>query len=156
MKCWLGFAVVLLYIDVPRIISPMENFINTVNETNRAIFECSASGIPAPIISWFRIIQNAPTALVNSSDNLIAMPQVDDAYTLPDGRGTAFLVTSTLTIPDTEDEDSGQYGCRAINDFGNDTTTFDLIVQGKAVALFGPLNSEFQFDLKRTFSFLGS
>ena len=97
------------------------------------MFECSASGIPAPTISWFRINGNVSTVLVENTKYLIAMPQVDDAYALPNGRGTAFLVTSTLTIPVTQDEDSGQYACQAVNDFGNETRAFDLVVQGKAV-----------------------
>ena len=121
----------LIYIDVPRIIIPVENFIHTVNETEQAVMKCSASGIPAPTISWFGTLLSASYMLVSSTQYLLTMCQVEEDYTLPGGRGTAFLVTSTLTIPVTQDEDSGQYACQAVNDFGNETREFELIVQGK-------------------------
>ena len=108
----------------------MEDFTYVVNETNSIIFECSASGIPAPTISWFRVNQTMSTMLTNGTRSLIAPPQVT-TYELPDGRGTASLVTSTLTIPATQDDDSGQYACQAVNDFRNETRQFELIVQGK-------------------------
>ena len=109
----------------------MENFTYTSNETNPISLECSASGIPAPTISWFRVNQPRSTLLTNGTQSLISPPQVDNTYELPGGRGTAFLVTSTLTIPATQDEDSGQYACQAVNEFGNETREFELIVQGK-------------------------
>ena len=127
------FRIVFLTVDTTRIITPMENFTYIAIETNSVIFECSASGIPVPIISWFRINQTMSTMLVNSTQSLIALLPVNDTYELPNGRGTAFLVTSTLTIPATQDEDSGQYACQAVNDFGNETRQFELIVQGKLV-----------------------
>ena len=71
------------------------------------------------------------TMLTDGTPSLIAPPQVNSTYELPDGRGTASLVTSTLTIPATRDEDSGRYACQAVNDFGNETRQFKLIVQGK-------------------------
>ena len=111
--------------------TPMENFTYIANETDTIIFECSASGIPAPIISWFRINQTMSTMLTNGTRSLIAPPQVNSAYELSGGRGTASLVTSTLTIPVTRDEDSGQYACQAGNDFRNESREFELIVQGK-------------------------
>ena len=125
------FCIVLLTVDVPRIITPMENFTYIANETNSIMFECSTSGIPAPTISWFRINQTVSTELTDGTRSLIAPPQVNSTYELPDGRGTASLVTSTLTIPATQDDDSGQYACQAVNDFGNETRQFELIVQGK-------------------------
>ena len=109
----------------------MENFTYTANEANSIIFECSASGIPAPTISWFRVNQTMSTMLTNDARSLIVPPQVNPIYELPDGRGTVSLVTSTLTIPATQDEDSGRYACQAVNDFGNETRQFELIVQGK-------------------------
>ena len=108
----------------------MENFTYIANKTDSIIFECSASGIPVPIISWFWVDQAMSIMLLNGTRSLIAPPQVNSTYELPGGRGTAFLVTSTLTIPATQDEDSGQYACQAVNDFGNETREFELIVQG--------------------------
>ena len=118
------------FLDVPQILTPMEGFTYIANETDTVIFECSASGIPAPTITWFRVDQTIFTMLTDGAQSLIPPPQVNETYELPGGRGTAFLVTSTLTIPVTQDEDSGQYACQALNDFGNETRAFDLIVQG--------------------------
>ena len=59
------FRIVLLTVDTTRIITPMENFTYIAIETNSIIFECSASGIPVPIISWFKIIQTMSTMLVS-------------------------------------------------------------------------------------------
>ena len=114
--------------DIPQIIAPVK--IYTVSETNPITFVCSASGNPASTISWFRINQTMSALLTNGTGSLISPPQVDKTYELPGGRGTAFLVTSTLTIPVTQDEDSGQYACQAVNDFGNETRDFELLVQG--------------------------
>ena len=102
---------------MPLISIPLENFIYTVNETNSVPIECSASGIPAPTISWFRVNHPVFIMLTNGTQSLISPPQVDNTYELPGGRGTAFLVTSTLTIPAPQDEDPGQYACQAVNDF---------------------------------------
>ena len=102
----------------------------TVDEGNSVSFECSASGIPAPSISWFRINQAVSTMLINGTRSLITSPQLDETYELSGDRGTAILVTSLLTISATQDEDSGQYSCHAVNDFGNETREFELIVQG--------------------------
>ena len=122
---------IVWFADTSQILIPLANFTYTINETSPVTFECSASGIPAPTISWFRVVQNVSTILNNGTQSLILPPQVDNTYGLPGGRGTAFLVTSTLTIPATQDEDSGQYACQAVNDFGNETREFELIVQGK-------------------------
>ena len=120
-------------LDVPQIVAPVKNFTYTVNETSPVTIVCSASGIPAPKISWFRINNTQSTKLKNDSWSKITPSQVNRTYELPGGRGTAFLVTSTLTIPDTQDEDSGQYACQAVNEIGNETIEFELVVQGKLV-----------------------
>ena len=117
---------------MPQLITPVENFVYTVNETNPVIFECSASSIPAPTISWFRVNQTVSTMLNNGTRSLISPPHlVNNTYELPGVRGNAFLVTSTLTIPATQDEDSGQYACQAVNELGIETREFELTVQGK-------------------------
>ena len=125
------FFIYLKNADLPQILTPMENITYTVNQTNTIVFECSASGIPAPIISWFRVVQNVSSPLNNGTQSLISPPQVNNTYELPGGRSTAFLVTSTLTIPATQDEDSGQYACQAVNDFGNETRKWELFIQGE-------------------------
>ncbi len=116
------------YTDLPRILTPVINFTYTVNESDSVTFNCSASGIPAPRISWFR---NGSATSINDTRFSISQSQVDDNYELSDGRGTGFLVTSQLTVSTTQDEDSGQYQCRAENDVGNTTREFELVVQSK-------------------------
>ncbi len=106
----------------------MVNFNYTVNEDDSVTFNCSASGIPAPSINWFR---NGSATSINDTRFSISQSQVNDNYKLPDSRGTGFLVTSQLTVSTTQDEDSGQYQCWAENDVGNTTREFELIVQSK-------------------------
>ncbi len=119
------------YTDLPRILTPVINFAYTVNEDDPVTFNCSASGIPAPRISWFRVYRNESATNINDTRFSISQSQVDDNYELPDGRGTGFLVTSQLAISITQDEDSGQYQCLAENDVGNTTREFELVVQSK-------------------------
>ena len=122
------------YADLPEIIVPVENFIYTIDEGLTVTFECSASGIPAPTITWFRLVGNMSTELNKDIDNRVSIsdpPTVDDSYEPPDGRGTVFLVTSQLTLSQSNDNDSGMYSCQAGNEFGNATREFELIVQGK-------------------------
>ena len=119
------------YTDLPRILTPVINFTYIVNESDSVTFNCSASGIPAPTISWLRVGQNGSATNIDDTRFSISQSQVDDNYELPDGRGTGFLVTSQLAISITQDEDSGQYQCLAENDVGNTTREFELVVQSK-------------------------
>ncbi len=104
-----------------------------MNEENPVTFSCSASGIPAPTISWFRVDQSGSATTITDARFSISPSQVDDNYELSDSRGTGFLVTSRLTVSTIQDEDSGQYQCQAENDVGNITREFELIVQSKSV-----------------------
>ena len=97
----------------------------TVNQGNPITINCSASGIPAPVISWFRVGQNESTVINETSS------QVNTDYQLPGERGTASLVTSLLTFSSAQDMDSGQYQCLANNSAGNATRGFELIVQSE-------------------------
>ena len=96
-------------------------------------FVCSASGIPAPTITWFSLVGNMPTELNKDDDNRVAMSDllIDENYETLDGRGTVFFVTSRLTFSRSDDSDSGTYSCQAENEFGIATREFELIVQGK-------------------------
>ena len=128
---WANTLPNILYTDLPQIITPAINF--TVNEDNSVTFNCSASGIPAPNISWFRVDQNGSTTDITDARFSISPSQVNDNYELSDSRGTGFLVTSQLTVLTTQDEDSGKYQCQAENDVGNTTREFELVVQSKSV-----------------------
>ena len=97
----------------------------TVNETETVTFECSATGIPDPTITWYR-----NGAELNRSRIIINSPMVMDFTRGIDGE-TVRMVTRTLQLTDMVDADSGTYTCNATNSAGNDQETFELIVQSK-------------------------
>ena len=99
----------------------------TVNMGDVVTFQCVATGIPAPSITWFR----NGTELSNSRVTL------GDPFesTTTSGDGEMILQTTrTLNLSMTEDGDSGSYECRARNDAtpGDYSESLELIVQSKA------------------------
>ena len=105
----------------------MTSVINyTVDMGNNVTFQCVATGIPAPSITWFR------------SGTQLTGPrvEVDDhsEVTVANIEGEAVMqISHNLTLSMTEDDDSGTYECRASNGAmpGEDAETFELIVQSK-------------------------
>ena len=89
---------------------------------NTITFVCVAYGIPDPSISWNR----GNTTLSNGSRVTIYVEPLTD-------NGVTF-VQSILELCSAEVEDAGQYSCFAENSLGNDTATFVLTVNGKALA----------------------
>ena len=103
----------------------MDNFTLTVNETEVALFECTATGIPAPTISWYR----SGTEL--GGDSRITLSN-HTAPTLVQGDGgMVYSVFRTLMLADTRDDDSDNYTCVADNIVGNDSQEFELVVQSE-------------------------
>ena len=103
----------------------------TVNMTETAIFECVATGIPAPSITWFR----NGTELCNRTDPRVTLYDPLPPVTVLDNKGEMVLqVTRTLSLSMSEDGDSGSYECRASNDAtpGEDRESFELVVQSKS------------------------
>ena len=104
----------------------------TVNMGDVVTFQCVATGIPAPSITWFR-----NGMAFNSSANFrVTLSDPSEATTVADvdNTGEMILQTSrTLNLSMTEDNDSGSYECRASNDAmsGEDSEPFELIVQSK-------------------------
>ena len=92
-----------------------------------AKFECSATGVPAPAIRWFRS-QNGETLELLLTDPNINIS--DPVQVLSNEQGSAFVVNSSLTLLEASDSNNGLYVCVAINVAGNDTGVFQLIVQG--------------------------
>ena len=109
---------------------PDPNQLNyTVNMGDTVTFECVATGIPAPSITWLR----NGMELNNTVDCRVA-ENPRDVISVQDETGeTVFQSTRTLTLNGTEDDDSGDYECMASNDAmpGENMAPFELIVQSE-------------------------
>ena len=98
----------------------------TVNMGDVVTFQCVATGIPAPTITWFRNgteLSNSRVTLGDPSES-----------TTTNGDGEMILQTThTLNLSMTEDGDSGSYECRVSNAGtpGEDSESFEVIVQSK-------------------------
>ena len=98
----------------------------TVNETDSIVFECKATGIPAPDIDFdFGDI----TARVDVRESSLPVEVTRNQ----DGE-IVYQVTRTAMINRTMDSDSGVYMCGANNDVGMDQESFELIVQGNVTS----------------------
>ena len=93
-------------ISAPKVtISPAPQL--TVNESNTAALFCSATGNPAPQLSWVRVNGTLPINRIKmSSDGL-------------------------MQIRDVHLQDAGKYKCMARNILGNDENASNLVVQSK-------------------------
>ena len=114
---------------VPVVISvyPNGQLTYTVNEGNSVTFKCTATGIPDPEITWRR-----DEMAFNSSDPRVtigSMPTIIEVMRDSDNE-TVFEVTQTLTLNTTMDSNSGMYECVAMSDVGQDSSFYELIVQG--------------------------
>ena len=101
----------------------------TMNETDTVTFECSATGIPPPTITWLR----NGMELNDMTDSRVAVDDPTEMDFPRDNDGeTVSVVTRTLNLINTTDGDSGMYFCMLTNDAdpGTDTEEFELIVQG--------------------------
>ena len=104
----------------------------TVNETDTVTFECSATGIPPPTITWLR----NGMELNDMTDSRVTVGDpMEMDFTRDNDGETVSIVTRTLNLMNTTDGDSGMYTCMATNDAdpGSDTMDFDLIVQSKLI-----------------------
>ena len=119
----------LFFTVVPVILEPEEGTTITVDQFTPALFDCSAAGIPPPIISWLRVYSNGTTEELSGGRYILLDPAQDDAYILED-TGTVSQVNRILNLSTTFDSDSGTYRCVASNAAGNDTRDFELVVQG--------------------------
>ena len=101
----------------------------TVDMTDEVTFECVATGIPPPSITWYR---NGTE--LDSTDTSVTFNDPSGSVTVMDSEGEMiFGITRTLILDMTEDGDSGIYECRASNEAtpGEDSMEFELIVQSK-------------------------
>ena len=116
-----------LYLSVvpPMIQTVPGQMIYTVNETETVTFECSATGIPGPSISWSRngIELSGPRVMIGDPIATNFSRGSDGEY--------VWLVNRTLELANTMDDDSGTYTCNATNSAGENSQPFELIVQSK-------------------------
>ncbi len=104
-----------------------------VNQTNSATFVCTATGLPTPLVQWYRgdLLLNGTGMDINS--------RVELNNTMMDGtQGQISTVISIITITDTIGDDSDTYSCVASNvminidamEDGRDQQNVTLFVQG--------------------------
>ena len=89
---------------VPSITFPPDGHTFYTNEFTPAVFQCTATGIPAPEISWYR----------NGTDAHVTLSEASVSMVATDG-GDVYQVNRTLTLDNAMDSDSGNYTCVADN-----------------------------------------
>ena len=101
----------------------------TVNEADTVTFECSATGIPSPTITWLR---NGMELNNMTNSHVTVGDPIEMDFTRDNDGETVSTVTLTLNLVNTTDGDSGMYTCMASNDGNpnNDTEVLELVVQG--------------------------
>ena len=111
----------------PNIISPAAGFTYTVNSSDPVTFQCTASGIPPPLITFY----NSYGPLSSDMDpRVILSDPIIGSVTI--GQQTVSTTSRNLTINSTRDGDSGNYTCVTFNNrvaifYSNQT--FRLIFQ---------------------------
>ena len=90
------------------------------------MFQCTATGIPAPEISWYR----TGTVLNSSTDARVTLSEASVSMVA----GSVYEVDSALTLDTATDSDSGIYTCQAddVNAVQPSVSgEFELLVRGK-------------------------
>ena len=127
----------------PNITSPTDGFTLTVNETEVAIFACTATGIPVPTISWYRNVTEL------SGDSHITLSNHTAPSLVQGDGGMVYTVSRTLMLADTRDDDSDTYTCVADNVVGNDSQEFEVDVQSELGQFQLSVCSDFFFSFSQ-------
>ena len=100
----------------------------TLNQFAEVIFECNATGVPAPNINWFRngnLLNEGSDSRISIGDPIVTPPATSD---------DVYEVYRTLTFSSTMDADAGTYTCVADNGnarMPNVMQDFELFLPGK-------------------------
>ena len=117
----------------PLITSLEPGEILVVNQTNSATFVCTATGLPTPLVQWYR----GDLLLNGTGMNINSRVELND--TMMDGSlGQISTLKSMITITDTIGGDSDTYSCVSSNalinngvmENGKDQQNVTLLVQG--------------------------
>ena len=93
----------------------------TVNENSTVTFQCTGTGVPEPIITWYRNGALISDTRFNTSST-----------TLRDSSTLIYNVTGSLNLTNAYDTDTDTgYSCVASNTAGNATDSFGLTVNCK-------------------------
>ena len=97
----------------------------TVNMGDVVTFQCVATGIPAPSITWFR------NGIELAGPRYTFSDLSDPSLVMSVAGEMVYQTSRNLSASMTADGDSGPYECRANNIAtpGQDTESFELIVQ---------------------------
>ena len=83
------------------------------------LFNCTADGIPQPVIVWRK---NGQLLLNTSRISIVSSQESNDFHT------NYIPVTSVITIKDLRGNDNGNYSCRADNAVNTGTVSATLYV----------------------------
>ena len=90
------------------------------------MFECTATGIPPPTISWYR----NGTELNEGLDPRITLSNHSEPLLVSSDGGVLYSVSRSLMVASTNDGSSDVYTCMAHNIVDNADQVFELVVQG--------------------------
>ena len=117
----------------PIIVTPTGNALEINEGLDQILINCTATGIPAPNITWR---DPSGVDLPNASnDRVLIQDHSEPKMFTEDGVNFVYSITRLLQINDTNDSDSGVYTCVADNGavkVANNTVT--VFVRGKCVA----------------------
>ena len=122
-----------LSLDSPEITAPPPESVVIVNEGMVALFQCNATGIPAPNITWRRPNDSSEFNELQDPRVSLEMPTAPEPVLIPNG--TIYFVSRQLTLSNTTDSDSGFYFCQASGGEGDNLNTeipFELYIRSKS------------------------
>ena len=111
----------IFFVEPPVIYQDPQN--TTVNENDTVTFNCSATGVPTPIISWYK----------QHTGNTLQLLTAMGSYTISSTTSGDQNVTSMLSITTAMLSDAGWYVCRASSNGAMSTSSATLTVLGKSV-----------------------